>query len=119
MKKLKSIQFPNHAQEIIRKVCQIQIESLERVNTIDTLIDIRNIGYDVTPEDLDKDISSQIEDFQKIIDNPNDLLILDDINMSLFKHNLFNYYWGTKQQVKAEKIWGALLLSEDMLICLN
>ena len=119
MKKLKSIQFPEYAQEIIKKVCQVQIESLERVNAIDTLIDIRNIGYDVTPEELDEDISSQIKDFEMIIDNPNDLLILDDINMSLFKHNLFNYYWGTKEQSKAAKIWAALVLSEEILICLN
>lgn len=119
MQKLKSIEFSDEVKKVIRKICQVQIESLERVNSIDTLIEIRDIGYDVSLEDLDEDISSQIKDFEILIDDPNDLFTLDDINMSLFKHNLFNYYWGTKDQSKAEDIWRVLLLKEEILICLN
>lgn len=117
--KLRSVKFSNKSKKIIKHICRIQIQSYRDITNIDTLIEIRNIGYDVTLNDLQRDTSSQIKNYTEVLHSPSKLLMLDDINLSLFKHNLFNEYYDTPEQNETCDIWKALVAAEEINICLN
>lgn len=116
---LKYAKFDKSSQEIIKYLCKIQIQSFKDISNIDTLIEIRNIGFDMTLEDLNEDTASQIEEYDEVLRCPNKLFILDKVNLGLFKHNLFNEYYDTPSENKAADIWRALVIMEDIDICLN
>ena len=111
--------FNKESQDIIKEMCRIQIQSFKDICNIDTLIEIRDVGYDVTLEDLNADTASQIEEYTEVLRCPNKLFILDEVNLGLFKHNLFNEYYETSEQGKAADIWRALTVLDEIEICLN
>ena len=116
---LKYAEFDENSKQVIKNICKIQIESYQEVDNIDTLIEVREVGYDISLEELNESTASQIAQYTKVLLCPNKLFILDEVNLGLFKHNLFNEYYETKEENKAADIWKALCILDEIQICLN
>ena len=54
----------NHNQKAVRYLCNQVIKSIVRSNNYDTIIESINEGYDITEDELDDYLTSQLERFQ-------------------------------------------------------
>lgn len=117
--KLKFAEFSRESKEVIKHCCKLQIQSYRDVSNIDFLIEIRESGYDVTLEELNAESASSISEYNKVLNCPSKLFLLDAVNLGLFKHHLFNEYYDTEDEDKAADIWKAISLLQESDICLN
>ncbi len=84
------IEFSKPQRLIIREICETQLSSLKRLQTKDSDKDVQLIliQYGANQEDFNSRISSIIDLFQEVFNNPDRLTILEDIHISIFRHIL-------------------------------
>lgn len=77
---------------IIKKICILQLDSLRRLlyNDTEAEIDITMflIENEVTQEEYEEQLIKNIDKFNKLNENPDDLRVLDELDLSKFRHIL-------------------------------
>lgn len=77
--------------EIVKDVCDLQIQSLMRTGFHKTAHrKIREAGVDISIEAVQEEISSMIKSFSNLRNDPERLAMLDDKETSLVIDHLFN-----------------------------
>ena len=109
------LELDHYHQDLVKYLCKKIIESITRCNTFDTVIESINEGYDISEEEFDKYYTSQSVRFKHIHSNPNELLSLDDIDMSIFKHMLTNYCFEVKRWEQGWKTFWTIFDYEEWL----
>ena len=105
---------------IIKKICILQLDSLRRLlhNESDIDIDITMflIENEVTKEEYEEQLIKNIGKFSKLNSNPDDLRVLDDLDLSKFRHILFNLEdkYREKFPKAVTNLWQRLHLIEKL-----
>lgn len=104
---------------IIRDICDIQIQSLLRLaSDPDVPNTLRAIGVDVEDSQINYEIVKMMMDFDNLKLQPNKVLTLDNINISIIKHILLNeeqrYSRGEFPKYRAN-LWRKLFLRDDII----
>jgi len=105
---------------IIKKICILQLDSLRRLlhNEPDIDIDITMflIENEVTKEEYEEQLIKNIGKFSKLNSNPDDLRVLDDLDLSKFRHILFNLEdkYREKFPKAVTNLWQRLHLIEKL-----
>ena len=77
---------------IIKKICILQLDSLRRLlyNESDMDLDLEMflIENEISREEYDKQLVENISKFKKLTKNPDDLRVLDNYDLSKFRHIL-------------------------------
>lgn len=84
------IEFTNRQKIIIQDICRTQLASLKRIQEDETDEDVEFIliqhGTDIMA--FEKELSSTIENFEEVFNYPERLTLLDDDQISVFRHIL-------------------------------
>lgn len=84
--------FTYQQQEIVKEICDIQIQSLLRLSMKNKVKKYLNeMGLYISDEEIAENVSEMIRQFDMLKLKPNCLLSLDDVYLSLVKHILTNY----------------------------
>lgn len=91
------MQFNEFQKTLIRRMAQIQINSLMEIyNDEDDPVsqELRDIFMATGKSELDfqAEIAEMVDEFDKVIEDPNYLPFLDTVNMSMVKHILINFF---------------------------
>jgi hypothetical protein len=87
---IEHIEFSKAQRKIIREICETQIASLKRLHDQDSGVDVELIlaQYGADKEDYKEQLSSVITKFQEVFNNPERITLLDDSQISIFRHIL-------------------------------
>lgn len=91
--------------EIIREICNMQIQSLIRVS------------MEINASSEEDKLGHLMRIFNKLKGSPPILLTLDSDSMSLFKHNLMHYESDDTREQENEpicKLWRQLFIAENI-----
>jgi len=105
---------------IIKKICIHQLDSLRRLlyNETETDIDITMflIENEVTQEEYEEQLVKNIGKFKKLNKNPDDLRVLDDTDLSKFRHILTHTeeHFKEKYPKAVSNLWQRLFLIEKI-----
>lgn len=104
---------PQH--EIIKDVCDLQIQSFLRMTH-------KELGseWGIAQIQIDATIAQLMMQFDKLKDNPDKLLELDRVNISLVKHILTNYeerYIHIPEDTR--NLWKKLFIYDNVITSLN
>jgi hypothetical protein len=112
-------ELTNSQVKIIKYICTIQLQSLERLlsNNSHSEIDIilflaRN---DINKDNFKRELLDSINDFDTLKNNPDCLQILSKKDLSIFRHLLFNLEdeFKYKYPKAIKNLWLRLNLIED------
>lgn len=111
--------FKHREEEVIRRVCEIEIDSLEN-GIIGEKIEIQvyeNLN-DLPPDSVISETYKLLYVFYHLRDNPKALLTLDEKHLSLFKHILFTMIPEHNYQLEIKQLrrkFNTLTRTEDFL----
>lgn len=112
-------QFTKNQNLIIRKMCQIQLESLQRIADKNDYsgedIDMLLIRENVTEAEFLSAINEQMEKFNKLKCDPENLTVLSETDLSNFRHLLTNIEDRYKERYpkSISNLWNRLFLIEQ------
>jgi endo-1,4-beta-mannosidase len=105
---------------IIKKICILQLDSLRRLlhNESKDDIDITMllIENECSQEEYEEQLMKNIDKFSKLVKNPDDLRVLEEGDLSMFRHILAN----TEKKYKKDypqaisNLWQRLFLIERL-----
>lgn len=105
---------------IIRKICQVQINSLSRlINNNDHCeqdVVMYLIQNEVSHDEFIKELEYTLSRFSEVMQNPDDISILDNDDLSTFRHLLAHLSERYKEKFPnaITNLWDRLFLLEDM-----
>jgi succinate dehydrogenase flavin-adding protein (antitoxin of CptAB toxin-antitoxin module) len=112
--------FTSAQRSIIKKICILQLDSLRRLlhNESKDDIDITMllIENECSQEEYEEQLIKNIEKFSRLIKNPDDLRVLGEGDLSMFRHILAN----TEKKYKKDfpqaisNLWQRLFLIEKL-----
>lgn len=116
---INSNEFDPTQSAIIRMMCQIQLESLQRIhdNNDESGEDIRMLLIidEIPEENFRTSIVKQMEKFKKLHQDPEDLKVLDAQDLSNFRHLLTNIedVYNESYPQAISNLWNRLFLIEQ------
>lgn len=118
MLNLKSFSEAQH--KIINHICLIQLESLQRIQDNNQLSDqdliMLLITEDIPKEEWESALREKISRFETLKENPTDLRVLDESDLSIFRHILANIeedFQGSYPNA-VSNLWQRLFLIEEL-----
>ena len=103
---------------IIKKICILQLDSLRRLlyNESDMDLDLEMflIENEISREEYDKQLIENISKFKKLTQNPDDLRVLDEYDLSKFRHILatLENKFNAKFPKAVSNLWQRLFMIE-------
>lgn len=110
--------FTPAQRKIIRKICIKQLDSLRRLlhneSEDDTDITMLLIENEVGKDEYENQLILNIDKFSKLGRNPDDLRVLDEDDLSMFRHILAQVEDKFKEEYPnaVANLWGRLFLIE-------
>jgi len=111
-----------HVQRLlIRNICTEQLESLNRLLNNESLADIDVDAYlhewDITKEEFEEQLIKNIRKFKKVAKDPDDLRVLHEGDLSIFRHILFHVEDRYKEKYPnaVSNLWRRLFLIEHVM----
>lgn len=106
---------------IIRKICKLQLESLQRLyeergeHEEDFIMVL--IEHDITKEEFKAEANRRITNFDKVHHNPQQLMSLTDSDMSIFRHILAHIEEEYKEKYPKAiaNLWSRLFILDDFM----
>lgn len=107
--------------KLIKKIAKIQLASIESILKEDGCIDIELycLQNELDKSQVREEANKSLDKFKELLNTPGNLLSLDDNNLSICKHIMFNYFDGDKYQNPRRSIWRKFLVKENFLGNLN
>lgn len=100
---------------IIRQICKMQSNSLLRVierRCKQIQHELEEEGYEVSFADIAVEVARELEQWDKVRDNPEEFLrLLDEQNIGMIKHHLVQDYLGHPD---SKGIWKKLNLRDQV-----
>lgn len=112
--------FTPAQRSIIQNICIKQLDSLRRLlhneSKDDTDITMLLIENEVSQEEYEEQLVKNINKFSKLNSNPDDLRVLDDGDLSMFRHILANAEekYKKKYPKAISNLWQRLFFIEKM-----
>lgn len=104
---------------VIKAICTHQLDSLKRLIADEALcnedLTLFLIQNEVTREELNEKLHEQITLFSELYNNPDDLRVLDQQELSMFRHLLSNIEqeWADKFPNAIRNLWQRLHIIEE------
>lgn len=103
-------------EQIIEDICNQQIQSLIRVSMQKRVTKyLDSLGVVMPESEIQANISEMLKKFDKLKASPGILLSIDEVCLSLFKHNLINNdkrYSGKLHKSHKSNLWKKILIKE-------
>lgn len=106
--------------KVVKAICIHQLDSLNRIinNNDRSGVDLTMflIENEVSKEELDFQLRKGISNFEKLYNNPEDLRVLSEDDLSMFRHLLANIEkeWATKYPNATKNLWHRLHIIEEV-----
>lgn len=117
----KKVLLTKEEKKVIKKITRVQIRNLINLINHDSVIDLKLFAFqEEIPENL---LIEKMEDslnlYNDILENPRELFNLDEENLSIAKHIMWNFINHSKYDLGRTRVWKKMLIMEKFPICLQ
>jgi hypothetical protein len=107
--------------KIVKKIALIQLESIRGIISGNGPEDILMFCLinDIPKEDLMGEANSSLSRYEYLLENPEDILMLGELDLSITRHILFNFFNSPKHAEGKKRLWRKLITRENYIGTLN
>jgi len=115
----KKVLLTKEEKKLIKRIMRVQIRNLERIRVKDCPMDITlmMLQEGINEEDYMEGVDKSLKIFREIKENPSRMFDLDEEDISITKHIMFNFANHPKYDVGKKRVWRKLILMELLPIC--